>query len=207
MIVLLEESKLIHARTLLTSLKSVYQSAGNLEKYINILLDKREQLAVQVLTADQFVWNECPLCGCKYSDEKELKDKVSSYHVLCEQEVGVVKSECLNLYEDLKKEIFQWIIQPLSMHFEQLKFSESLYDKYTNLDKREYTKFWQELETNYDIKLDETKDSCQLSESIRKQLTGSLKSINKDLDYSLLSKAYNSYFREVDTDKITIENI
>ena len=67
------------------------------------------------------------------------------------------------------------------MHFEQLKFSESLYDKYTNLDKREYTKFWQELETNYDIKLDETKDSCQLSESIRKQLTGSLKSINKDI--------------------------
>lgn len=207
LIVLLDESKLNHARTLLTSLKSVYQSAGNLEKYINILLDKREQLAVQVLTADQFVWNECPLCGCKYSDEKELKDKVSSYHVLCEQEVGVVKSECLNLYEDLKKEIFQWIIQPLSMHFEQLKFSKSLYDKYTNLDKREYTKFWQELETNYDIKLDETKDSCQLSESIRKQLTGSLKSINKDLDYSLLSKAYNSYFREVDTDKITIENI
>ena len=38
-------------------------------------------------------------------------------------------------------------------------------------------------------------------------MTGSLKSINKDLDYSLLSKAYNSYFREVDTDKITIENI
>lgn len=204
---LLEESKLSHIRTLLKTLKSVYQSTGNLEKYINVLLDKREQLVIQVVAAEQFSWNECPLCGWKYADEKELKDKINSYRVLCGQEVGAVKSECLTLYEDLKKEIFQGIIRPLSTHFDQLKFSESLYDKYTALDKKDYAKFWQELEINYGIKLDETMDADQLSESIRNQLKGSLKAINENLDYNLLNKAYNSYFREVDADRITIENI
>lgn len=205
--VLLDNSRLNHIRTLLTHLKSVYQSTGNLEKYINILIDKREQLAGQVLTADHFSWNECPLCGCKYADEKELKDKISAYHVLCNQELGVVKSGCLALYEDLKKEVFQWIIQPLSVHFEQLKFTAALFDKYTGLDKEELAKFWRELEEKYHIRLDETGQEEQLLESIRNQLADSLKSINADLDYNLLNKAYNSYFREIDIDKITIENI
>lgn len=195
------------AREMINSYLLALSSASNIQKIVQELLEYRTTFAHKIDEANGAIaQTKCPLCGSEFNSTKALNDSIIGYETELKSNFASLNKGLGENFAQLKTFLIDKLVNPLKSFYATQSITEQISNRFQILDKDKIEKDIQnlvQLGVEYDIS--QTESDC--ISKIEHQLKSMYIPVDNYIDIKLLEKTYNSYIKDIDPDKLTIQNL
>lgn len=195
------------AREMINSYLLALSSASNIQKIVQELLEYRTAFAHKIDEANGAIaQTKCPLCGSEFNSTKALSDSIIGYETELKSNFASLNKGLGENFAQLKSFLFDKLVNPLKSFYATQNITELVADRFQSIDKEKIEKDIQNLAklgVEYDIS--EAESDC--ISKIDSQLQAMVIPVENHIDIKLLEKIYSSYIKDMDLEKLTIENL
>lgn len=195
------------AKEMINSYLLALSSASNIQKIVQELLEYRTAFAHKFDEANETITQtKCPLCGSEFHSTTVLNESIIGYETELKSNFASLNKGLGENFAQLKSFLFDKLVNPLKSFYATQNITELVADRFQSIDKEKIEKDIQNL-VKLGVEYDISKAESDCISKIDSQLQAMVIPVENHIDIKLLEKIYSSYIKDMDLEKLTIENL